>query len=166
MSGATPAAPRAGRPLMRRVAALAAGVIAVAAAAWWGTRPARPAARRAGPVVLAIAPFRTAGTGLDPWSGLGLAAQVRGALDTAAGISARLADGGAPAAADYLVGGTLARQGSRSTIAIEIVRGRDRALLWTGTFWRGPGELWSLSDELAQQLAIVVRQDAPNPRDR
>ena len=112
-----PAARRGGRrwsPTI--VVTLAVLVVTLGAGGWWRWRQTSGTQPRGG-ITLAVTPFRAVGAGVSPWSGTGLAAEVRDALDAVSGISARLAGRAEKPAADYLVGGTIGREGTRTAIA-------------------------------------------------
>ena len=161
-----PAARRGGRrwsPTI--VVTLAVLVVTLGAGGWWRWRQTSGTQPRGG-ITLAVTPFRAVGAGVPPWSGTGLAAEVRDALDAVSGISARLAGRAEKPAADYLVGGTIGREGTRTAIAIEVVRRMDQAVLWAGTYWRGDADLASLSGDLAQAVALSVRTDAARNKRR
>ena len=162
-----PAEPRRRRRRPPAVAvAFAAIVAALGLAGWWRWRqPSSPHARD-GAITLAVTPFRTVDAGVLRWSGTGLAAEVRGALDTVSGISARLAGRAEKPAADYVVAGTIGHDGARTAIAIEVVRHTDEIVLWSGTYWRGDADLASLSGDLAQAVSVSVRSDAARRRQR
>ena len=112
-----------------------------------------------GPVVITIAPFRVVGAGTEPWSGLGLAEEIRLALARQPGIVVRSGDSTSTKAADYAMTGTVSRASARSEIGVEVARVRDRAVIWTGTFWRTPADLSLFAGELADVVVQAVRLD-------
>lgn len=141
------------------IAVTAAAILSAGAIAWNHRRgdDGRDPPQR--PVVIAIAPFRVVGAGTEPWSGLGLAEEIKLALGRFPGIAVRNADSTSVSAPDYAITGTVSRGNGRSEIGVELTHGRDRAVLWTGTFWRTPADLSSFAAELADAVVQAVRLD-------
>ena len=146
------------RSLLLAVATTAA-ILGAGGLAWIYAHGDPDGGRTLGPVVIAIAPFRVVGAGTEPWSGLGLAEEIRLALVKLPGIVVRSADSTSAEAADYTLAGTVSRASARSEIGVEVTRVRDRAVIWTGTFWRTPADLFLFAGELADAVVQAVRLD-------
>lgn len=157
------------------VTAALTSAAALAAASWWFTRAAPPpgAASEVPPIL--IAPLRTMGSDVDPWSGAGLSDQIRIALSTerlltvlrsehsAAAATDETAEAGAQArvarrvGARYVVIGTLGRRDGKSEINLRLIRVSDAAVTWSGTFWRSGDDLASVAVDLAREISEAVR---------
>jgi hypothetical protein len=159
-TGATAGGARA-RLVKRPIGLVVAAVLAVGAALTWNQRGGVPTPLAEGHgLSIVVQPFRTIGGDVEPWSGLGLAQEVRAALDTVKGLQVRPAEGHGYVAADYLLTGSISRRDLRRDIGVELLRLRDRKVLWTGTYWRTASNLASFSTELAEAVVTAIRLDA------
>ena len=158
-----------------RVIGLVAVLVAAVAA---GLRLSGPASVRTTPMSripsILVVPLSVSGNGTDPWSGPGLAEQIRVALaasgavrvrrsepstvsspvgasdSTAAAIHARRAG------ADYVIIGTVGRNAAKSEIGLRLVRASDATTAWNGTFWRSSADLSSFAADLAAAVTEAV----------
>jgi TolB-like protein len=164
--------------LQRRRAILAAALTftaAVAAIPWWITRATAPSNATSEVSSILIAPLRTTGSNVDPWSGAGLSDQIRTALradgsltvlraehpstpvqgETAeASAQARVAR---RAGARFVVTGTLGRRDGKSEINLRLIRVSDASVAWSGTFWRSGDDLASAAVDLAREISEAVQ---------
>ena len=166
----------------RVIVLLAAVVIAGGAGFRWGVlRGAGPALPADGTPTILVAPFSVSNTTTEPWSGTGLAEEIRIALGANSSVAIRRATptvGGATAptssdaasvrqvaatarsvGADYVLTGIVGRNGRNSEIALRLVRAADATTAWTGTFWRSPTDLSSWASELAAAVTEAVRAE-------
>jgi TolB-like protein len=105
-----------------------------------------------------VVDFRAAGSDVEPWSGRGLADELRAALATRRDVGMRVADSAGAGTADYVVTGSIARRGRRSEIGVQLTR-RNGASVWSAIYWRPPDDLTSLSSEVVDALLIAVHKD-------
>jgi TolB-like protein len=122
-----------------------------------GACGSEPPARSNQPAVIEVAPFTVLG-GMEPWSGLGLAEQMRQALQRLPDIVVRVAaDSARPA--QYVLRGTVSRRGARNEIGVEVVRAREGVVIWSGTYWRAPGDLGAFITDLVDAVLAAIRLD-------
>jgi TolB-like protein len=107
--------------------------------------------------VLAVV-WHAVGKDVEPWSGPGLAEQVRRALD-ARGIAVSDDRGSRPQQATYVLEGTVGRKDGRSEIGMRLIRVQDGMAVWASTFWRDQNDLQSLVSDLAVAVAEVVETE-------
>lgn len=134
----------------------------------------------AGVATIVVASFAVTAHGIEPWSGTGLAEEVRIALGADKSVVVRRSErrvvAAAPAptpdadsareiaaarriGADYILLGTLGQKARDSEIALHLVRAADASTAWTGTFWRSPADFPSLAGDLAQAVTEAIRAD-------
>ena len=121
-----------------------------------------------------VLPLSVSGNGADPWSGPGLAEEIRGAIAAGSAVRIRRTDpsmaskpvgasdstGAAiharRAGADYAITGTVGRNGGKSEIGLRLVRASDATTAWSGTFWRASTDLSTVAADLAAAVAEAV----------
>jgi hypothetical protein len=139
-------------------------LVAVGVAVDWNRSklPSTMRGRLGAPPVITIE-WRTVGHGVEPWSGVGLAEQVRQAL-SAHGVA--VSQNGRSPGLDptYLLAGTVGRRGDRNEIGMQLVRVQDGATVWASTFWRDPTDLQSLVSDLAATVAQVLETEVSPDR--
>jgi TolB-like protein/DNA-binding winged helix-turn-helix (wHTH) protein/Flp pilus assembly protein TadD len=168
--GATVAEP----PPARRHAALAAGLLAVAAliglAAWAWLRAPAPASR----VTLAVLPFENLGRlpereylaeGLaeDTMASLGqvdpehVAVIGRTSMMRYKRTTKSLAEIGQELGADYLVESSIQSESGRLRITSKLIRARDQVQVWSESYDREPTTMLGLQRELSTVIAEQIR---------
>lgn len=158
-----------------RVIVLVAVLITATAA---GLRLRGAASARTTPVSrvpsIIVVPLSVSGNGTDPWSGPGLAEEIRVAIAAGGAVRIRRADpstvskpvgasdstGAAMharrAGADYAIIGTVGRHAGKSEIGLRLVRAADATTAWSGTFWRSSTELSTFAADLAAAVTEAV----------
>ena len=158
-----------------RVIVLAAVLIAAAAA---GLRLGRPASAGTTPMSrtpsILVVPLSVSGNGTEPWSGSGLAEEIRVALASAGAVQIRRAHastvsqpvgasdstGAATharrAGADYVIIGSVGRNAGKSEIGLRLVRASNATTVWSGTFWRTSSDLSTFAADLAAAVTEAV----------
>lgn len=125
-----------------------------------------------------VVPFAVLGTDNEPWSGAGLAEEVRAALAADSSVEIRRSErpvvSGAPQSApdaegakaidaarrvgaDYVLTGTVGRGERGGEIGLRLVRAADASTAWTGTFWRSSADFPSFPRDLAAAVSEAVR---------
>ena len=125
------------------------------------------------PSILVI-PLSVRGTGTDPWSGQGLAEEIRVSLASTGTVRIRRADPSAVstlvgasdstaaanharrAGADYAIVGTVSRKAGKSEIGLRLVRASDGNIAWSGTFWRSSTDLSTFAADLATAVTDAL----------
>lgn len=150
----------------RRAASIIGGIALLTGASIgtlvWIRGRESPDTSRARPSI-AVLEFRVIGTDIEPWSGRGLAQEIRAALDSMEHFRATHVEVREDASADYLVSGTVARRGARSEIGIEVLRALDRVHVWTGTYWREQDQLEAFGREIAEAIVLALRRENAVP---
>jgi TolB-like protein len=121
-----------------------------------------------------VVPLSVSGNGTDPWSGPGLAEEIRVSLASAGAVRIRRADpstvstlvGGSDstvaanharrAGADYVIIGTVGRRAGKTEIGLRLVRASDATTAWSGTFWRSSADLSTFAADLAAAVTEAV----------
>ena len=67
-------------------------------------------------------------------------------------------------AADYVVQGSLRREGDRLRISAQLVRVQDQTNLWTQNYERGVHDLLAVQDDVARAIASEIRVQLTPPR--
>jgi TolB-like protein len=164
---------RVNRRVLAGILAVLATVSVLAHRHWGGSGTSgAPSVQR---VVLSLA-WRAVGRDVEPWSGLGLAEEVRHALEVkgfvvtqdeersdSAGSRASLLARARRLNATHVLEGTVGRRGDRSEVGMRLVRVHDGEAVWSSTFWRGPEDLGSLPADLATVVAQVLQKEASKP---
>lgn len=163
------------RTILAAALTLAAAVVAIS---WWITRSVAPSNDTSGVSSILIAPLRTTGSQMDPWSGAGLSDQIRTALRSEGSLTvlraehstAPLQDEVAEAAAQarvarragarFVVTGTLGRRDGKSEINLRLIRVSDASVAWSGTFWRSEDDLASAAVDLAREISEAVQVES------
>jgi len=125
------------------------------------------------PSILVVS-LSVSGNGTDPWSGPGLAEEIRVALAAGGAVRIRRADpstvskpvgasdstGAAiharRAGADYAIIGTVGRNAGKAEIGLRLVRASDATTAWSGTFWRSSTDLSTFAADLAAAVTEAV----------
>lgn len=148
---------------------------------WTRSRSGRAVLPRSGAPSILVVPLSVSGNDTDPWSGAGLAEEIRIALaaDTAVVIRrARVervrtsapANGGSEdisrivaearrVGADYVLTGTVGRKSSTSEIGLRLARAADEKIAWSGTFWRSSTDLPTFAIDLAAAVTEAIRAE-------
>lgn len=168
--GVAPAG-RAGRMPAMRFLPWALVAIALSSAAWlsMGLRP--PGAQPESVPTLAVLPFQTLGGGpRDELLELGLAETLisrlgggtslhvlsLGAVQDYAGTSTDPAQAGAALGADYVVDGSIQRQGERIRVNARLTAVPAGRRLWAGTFDQAADKVFMLQDALAAAMTPAL----------
>jgi TolB-like protein len=124
-----------------------------------------------------VVPLSVGGNGTDPWSGSGLAEEIRVALAANGAVRIRRVEpstvskpigasdsvGAAiharRAGADYVIIGAVGRKAGKSEIGLRLVRATDATTAWSGTFWRSPTDLSTFAADLAAAVTEAVTTD-------
>jgi TolB-like protein len=134
---------------------------------------------RAGNVAtILVTPFAVNGAGSEPWSGSGLAEEVRMALDADNTVAIRRSEPTVIRAAlppngddvmeiaaarrigaDYVLTGTIGRKERGSEIGLRLIRATDASTAWTGTFWRSQADFPSFAGDLAAAITEAIRAE-------
>jgi len=153
-------------------------VVAVTAAGaglkWGSARSGKSKLAVSGRPSIIVVPLVPSGSGTDPWSGAGLAEEIRVALAANAAVAIRRADArtsGAPgkagdsanmamharrAGADYVLTGTVGRNAGKNEIGLRLVRASDATTAWSGMFWRSPNDLSTFAADLAAAVTEAI----------
>lgn len=141
-----------------------------------GTSSARTTPVNRAPSILVV-PLSVSGHGTDPWSGGGLAEEIRVALAANTAVRIRRADPATLAAAregndskraatsarragaDYVLTGTIGRDAGKNEIGLRLVRASDATTAWSGTFWRASTDLSTFAADLAAAVTEAVATD-------
>ena len=145
---------------------------------WTRSSSSRAVLPRGGAPSILVIPLSVSGDDTDPWSGAGLAEEIRTALaaDTAVVIRrarAEIVRTSAPATggsedisriaaearrvgADYVLTGTVSRKSSKSEIGLRLVRATDEKIAWSGTFWRSRTDLPTFAMDLAAAVTEAI----------
>lgn len=130
-------------------------------------------------VRVTVVPFETIGDSGGQYFGVGLASEVERSLQSEPGVivyhwsqtppgkaasrnhvaleDTALARLGAGLGATHVLAGTIRRDGSRTAIAVKLVRVRDVLALWSGTYWRETAQLQPLPSELTTDVAAALK---------
>lgn len=169
------------RPMRVLLWALVATVVS-SAVVWLSTGSRRPVAGPESVPVLAVLPFQTLGGGpRDELLELGMAetligrlgsgASLRvlslGAVQDFAGASIDPVQAGTSLGADYVVDGSIQRQGERIRINARLTALPEGRAMWTGTFDQAADKVFLLQDALAAAMAPALpAPGAARPRHR
>lgn len=144
-------------PLAVGIGAALTALLTVGTIATWRLRAHdAPETSGAAPVI-AVKAFATTSPQLDPWSGAGLAQQVRDMLATA--HSEASADASGRRSPTHELHGSIAREGQRLAVSVQLLRSGRSDTVWTGAYWRSEQDLTSLASELAR-AAVTAARDA------
>lgn len=131
-------------------------------------------------VTILVAPFAVIGDGTEPWSGGGLAEEVRTALRADRSVVLRRSEptmaGATPkpapvtddareiaaarrVGADYVLTGTVGRRERGSEIGLRLIRAADASTAWAGIFWRSPADFPSFAADLAAAVTEAIRAE-------
>lgn len=165
-----------------RLLVVAAVLISAAAAGLRLRGPASPATTpmSSQPSILVV-PLSVGTSGTDPWTGPGLAEEIRVALARGSAVRIRRADpsmlskplgasdstGAAiharRAGADYAIIGSVGRNGGKSEIGLRLVRASDATTAWSGTFWRSSTDLSTFAADLAAAVTDALSTQQLRP---
>jgi DNA-binding winged helix-turn-helix (wHTH) protein/TolB-like protein/Flp pilus assembly protein TadD len=169
-STAAPPAMQRNAPHMRRRAVVAGtlgSAVAVAAGWWvWGRSRVAPAAH----VTVAVLPFRPLGTVDDEILGLGMADSLASRLSLVSGLVVRSTSSVLPfrgvnqdsmhaaraLEVDWIVDGSLQRQGDRLRTTARLLRTRDGTTAWSGSFDQRVQDVFDVQDQMAGRLAVEL----------
>jgi serine/threonine protein kinase len=132
---------------------------------------------------IAVLPLRMVGSGPggDEHLGVGIADSIIARLASVRRVGVRPttavlgfaessvtpAEAAAALVVDEVLVGTIQRSASAYRISVQLVRGRDGAVIWARTYDVVPGSLLSIQDTVAEQVADALRLDlTPGERDR
>ena len=135
------------------VAALTA-LLAVGTIATWRLRGHDAAAISPAAPVIAVQAFGT-NSPQDAWSGTGLAQQVRDVLATA--HSEASPDALGTRSPTHELHGSIAREGPRFAVSVQLLRTGSGDTVWTGAYWRSDQDITSLASELARAAVTAAR---------
>ncbi|KQY54982.1 winged helix-turn-helix domain-containing protein [Lysobacter sp. Root494] len=174
---AVPPAAQATRPA--RPGAIVFGAmlfaLALAGVAAWQLRKPAPAPAHAQAAALAVLPFRPLSTGpRDELLELGMAdtlitrisssthLRVRSLASSQqfAGLKQDPLEAGRDLGADYIVEGTIQRNGGRVRITSRLLSVRDGMALWSGTFDETPDRIFTLQDSIAESMTKALQLNA------
>jgi len=157
-----------------RVIVLVAVLITAAAAGLSLRRAASARTTMSRTPSILVIPLSVRGTGTDPWSGQGLAEEIRVSLASTGAVRIRRADPSAVstlvgasdstaaanharrAGADYAIVGTVSRKAGKSEIGLRLVRASDGNIAWSGTFWRSSTDLSTFAADLATAVTDAL----------
>ena len=154
---------RAARRAHRTRIGVATAVVIVSALAYavvfGGNQPrGARASGHVGRAVIELEAFRTLGGVQDPWSGAGLAQQIRDALASDRDVVVILGPNTSQAVG-FRLRGTISRERSQVSVGVQLLRLPSDSVLWTGAYWRSETDLRSLPDDVAEAVLTVVRRN-------
>jgi TolB-like protein/Tfp pilus assembly protein PilF len=165
-------APQARAPAVQRWPLAAAGVIAVAAAAF-ALRPwARPETAAPALSTVAVLPFSSmGGDTADAWFAEGMADELTTALAKVPGVrvaarssAARYRDTdeeateiGQALGVGAVLGGTVRRAADRLRVSVELTSAADGLVLWSDRFDREVTDVFAVQDEIAAAVVAALR---------
>ncbi|HET7817091.1 MAG TPA: winged helix-turn-helix domain-containing protein [Sphingomicrobium sp.] len=159
--------PRAAKPAQWGLAVLAAVLLAVLAAGvfLWQQRGAAP-----GPASIAVLPFRNLGSG-DPYFAEGIGEEILGQLARephfrVAGSSSSSQFGKTPDVrevarrldVDYILEGSVRRQGGRVRVSANLVSGRDGTQMWSDSYDGRLDDIFAIQREIGAAIASALRR--------
>jgi DNA-binding winged helix-turn-helix (wHTH) protein/TolB-like protein/Tfp pilus assembly protein PilF len=153
--GARAAAPAPRRS--RRLPATIAGVALAAAAAvfFFDRESAPPPAAPIEALTVTVLPFETVGAGADQgYLAQGIGADLMTDLSRLSGLRliAAPADPQAPAAARYVVSGSVQRDGASLRIHVRLIDARTREQVWSQRYERPFGDLFAIQSDISRSL--------------
>ena len=153
------AQPRTARPTPHRGRmglALAAGAIALAAAAWFFVPPTERAADPApgDGVTVTVLPFESVGTADQAYLARGISDNLMSALAGLSGLRVIRASGGAADAggARYIASGTVQRDAGTLRVNVHLLDARTKEQLWSERFERPVGDVFAVQDDIIRKL--------------